>query len=79
MNAWKAAKIKRSVRQIRGEKIFKASLVLISLSILVIVVAFLFTLVIQSLPSIKALGFGFLFGKTWDPVHNIYGTYPFLL
>jgi phosphate transport system permease protein len=25
------------------------------------------------------LGFGFLTGKTWDPVHNIYGTYPFLL
>jgi phosphate transport system permease protein len=79
MNAWKSVKIKRSVKQIRAEKIFKASLVLISLSILVIVIAFLFTLVIESLPSIKALGFGFLTGKTWDPVHNIYGTYPFLL
>ncbi|HEY5371049.1 MAG TPA: phosphate ABC transporter permease subunit PstC [Hanamia sp.] len=79
MNVWKAKKIKRSVRQIRAEKIFRASLVLISLSILVIVIAFLFTLIVQSLPSIKALGFGFLIGKTWDPVHNIYGTYPFLL
>ena len=79
MNVWKAAKIKRSVKQIRAEKIFRASLVLISLSILVIVISFLFTLVVHSLPSIKALGFGFLTGKTWDPVHNIYGTYPFLL
>lgn len=79
MNVWKAVKIKRSVKQIRAEKFFRASLVLISLSILVIVIAFLFTLVVQSLPSIKALGFGFLIGKTWDPVHNIYGTYPFLL
>lgn len=79
MNAWKATKIKRSVKQIRAEKIFKSSLVLISLSILVIVIAFLFTLIVQSLPSIKALGFGFLSGETWDPVHNIYGTYPFLL
>ena len=79
MNVWKAAKIKRSVKQIRAEKIFRASLVLVSLSILVIVISFLFTLIVQSLPSIKALGFGFLIGKTWDPVHNIYGTYPFLL
>ncbi|MET4081992.1 phosphate transport system permease protein [Pedobacter sp. UYP30] len=79
MNVWKAKKIKRSVKQIRAEKVFRASLVLISLSILVIAVAFLLTLVVQSLPSIKALGFGFLYGKTWDPVHNIYGTYPFLL
>ena len=31
------------------------------------------------MPSIKALGFSFLTGKTWDPVANVYGTYPFLL
>jgi phosphate transport system permease protein len=53
--------------------------VLIALSILVLVVSFLLTLIVQSMPSIKALGFGFLFGKTWDPVANVYGTYPFLL
>lgn len=79
MEVWKNIKIKRSFRQIRMEKIFRSSLVLIALSILVLVFAFMLTLVIQSLPSIKALGFGFLYGKTWDPVANIYGTYPFLL
>lgn len=79
MNAWKTIKIKRSFRQIRMEKFFKTSLVLISLSILVLVIGFLLTLVVQSMPSIKALGIKFLFEKTWDPVANIYGTYPFLL
>ena len=79
MDAWKSIKIKRAFRQIRMEKIFKSSLVLITLSILILVIAFLFTLIVQSMPSIKALGIGFLFGKTWDPVANIYGTYPFLL
>ena len=78
-NIWKSIKIKRSFRQIRMENFFKTSLVLIALSILVLVVAFMFTLIIQSLPSIKALGISFLFGKTWDPVANVYGTYPFLL
>ncbi|MGH2647069.1 MAG: PstC family ABC transporter permease, partial [Ginsengibacter sp.] len=79
MNVWKAVKIKRSFRQIRMEKFFKTSLVLIALSILVLVISFLLTLIVQSMPSIKALGFSFLFGKTWDPVANVYGTYPFLL
>ena len=79
MDVWKSIKIKRSLRQIHTERFFKTSLVLIALSILVLVVAFMFTLIVQSMPSLKAFGASFLFGKTWDPVHNIYGTYPFLL
>jgi phosphate transport system permease protein len=79
MEVWKKIKIGRAFRQIRMEKIFRTSLVLIALSILVLVFAFMLTLIVQSIPSIKALGFGFLKGKTWDPVANIYGTYPFLL
>lgn len=78
-DVWKTLKIKRSFRQIRMENFFKTSLVLIAVSILILVVSFLFTLVIQSMPSIKAFGFSRLFGKTWDPVANVYGTYPFLL
>ena len=78
-DAWKRIRIKRTFGQIRMENFFKGSLVLISVTILVLVLSFLFTLIAQSMPSIKALGSGFLFGKTWDPVANIYGSYPFLL
>lgn len=61
------------------EKIFRTSLVLVSLSVLVLTVSFMLTLVVQSMPSIKALGIHFLFGKTWDPVSGVFGTFPFLL
>lgn len=75
----KTVPLKRPFRQIRMEKLFKGSLVLIALSVFILVVSILLTLVVRSLPSIKALGIGFLFSKIWDPVSNIYGTYPFLL
>ncbi len=79
MNVLKSIKIRRSIRQIRMEKFFKTALILIALSILILVISFLLTLIVESMPSIKALGFSFLTGKTWDPVANVYGTYPFLL
>jgi phosphate transport system permease protein len=41
--------------------------------------AFGCTLVVYSIPSFKALGIHFLYGKTWDPVNNVFGAYPFLL
>jgi len=45
----------------------------------VLVLGIMFTLIVQSVPSIKALGAGFLWGKVWDPVRDIYGAFPFLL
>jgi phosphate transport system permease protein len=45
----------------------------------VIVIGILITLIWQSRESIKSLGIGFLWGKIWDPVSNIYGAYPFLI
>jgi len=47
--------------------------------LVIIIIGVLITLIIESLPSIKALGIGFLWGKVWDPVQNIYGAYPFLV
>jgi phosphate transport system permease protein len=72
-------KVKRLYRQIRTEKIFRRMLVLICLIMIVLVIGILLTLIVESLPSIKALGAKYLWGKTWDPVQDIYGAYPFLL
>src|SRR5476651_1845862 len=47
--------------------------------LLVLVIGILITLIIQSMPSIKALGIKYLWGKVWDPVNNVYGAYPFLV
>jgi len=63
----------------KWETIFKRLLVTMGILIVVIVVGVFITLVIQSLPSIKSLGIGYLWGKVWDPVNNVYGAYPFLL
>jgi len=72
-------RLNRSFRQIRTENVFKRTLVIMGLLMVVLVLGILLTLVVESLPSIKALGLGYLWGKTWDPVRDIYGAFPFLL
>ncbi|MHB1922788.1 MAG: phosphate ABC transporter permease subunit PstC [Chitinophagaceae bacterium] len=79
MEILKKIKIRPSFRQIRMENFFKGSLIFLALSVLILVFSILLTLIVESLPSIKALGIHFLFGKTWNPVTNVFGTYPFLL
>jgi len=73
------AKSKRSFRQIRTEKVFRQTLVIAGLIMVVLVLGICLTLVIQSIPSIRSLGLKFLWGKTWDPVKDVYGAFPFLL
>ncbi len=61
------------------EKVFKRSLTLSAIIVVVILVAIFFTLLINSLPTLKTLGVNFLFTKTWDPVADEYGALPFLV
>lgn len=68
-----------SIRKVRAESAFKRALLLSSLAMLVIVVGILFTLVLEALPSIRLLGIKYFWGKTWDPVSNVYGALPFLV
>jgi phosphate transport system permease protein len=65
--------------KIRAESIFKRSLVVIGMSMVVLVLGVLLTLIIESIPSIKSLGLKYLWGRTWDPINNVYGAFPFLL
>jgi phosphate transport system permease protein len=68
-----------SFRQIRTETIFNKTLMIMGLIIIIIVLGILLTLIVQSLPSIKALGPSYLWGKVWNPVEDVYGAWPFLL
>jgi len=61
------------------ELIFRRILVVMSVILLIIVVGILITLILQSIPSIKKSGIGFLWGKTWDPVADVYGALPFII
>ncbi len=72
-------RIKRSHRQIRTENVFKKTLVIVALSTIVLVLGIMVTLAWQSTLSIKASGLGYLWGKVWDPVQDIFGAYPFIL
>jgi phosphate transport system permease protein len=65
--------------QLKWESIFKTLLITISSLLILIVLGILITLIIQSWGTIKSLGIGFLWGRVWDPVSNIYGAYPFLI
>lgn len=44
-----------------------------------LVLGIFITLLIASAPSIKSLGLSFFWGKTWNPVQNVFGAYPFLV
>jgi phosphate transport system permease protein len=68
-----------SYSQMKWETIFKRLLIIMSAILVLLIIGILITLIVQSMPSIKSLGIGFLWGKVWDPVQNIYGAYPFLI
>ncbi|MBA3827935.1 MAG: phosphate ABC transporter permease subunit PstC [Taibaiella sp.] len=72
-------RIKHSYRQIRTEKIFRRTLIFMGVAMVLLVLGIMLTLIVESVPSIKSLGIGYLWGKVWDPVRDIYGAYPFLL
>ncbi len=72
-------KIKSSSGMIRAESLFRKSLLGIGSAMVILVLGVLLTLIIESVPSMKHLGIKYLWGRTWDPVNNVYGAFPFLL
>ncbi|HLX65435.1 MAG TPA: phosphate ABC transporter permease subunit PstC [Puia sp.] len=73
------SRVRRSFRQIRTENVFRQTLTIIGLLMVILLLGILLTLVIKSMPSIKALGLKYLWSSTWDPVQDIYGAAPFLV
>lgn len=68
-----------SLRKVRAEIAFKKTLFITAIIMVVVALAIFLTLVIHSIPSLKALGLKYLWGKTWDPVSGVFGGLPFLL
>ncbi len=62
-----------------SDSVFKTALNVSAVFMLLILAGIFVTLVLESIPSIKAAGFSFLTGKTWDPVFREYGTFVFLV
>ena len=74
-----AKKASRSSKQIRMENFFRKALVVIAVLVLILVTSILFTLIVESIPSLKALGVKYLWSSTWNPAADIYGAWPFLI
>lgn len=62
-----------------SEASFRKILYLAGLGMLILLLAIFFSLMIESLPALRRFGFGFLIGKTWDPVQGEFGALPFLV
>jgi phosphate transport system permease protein len=62
-----------------SEAAFRKILYLAGISVLVLLIAIFLSLLLASLPSIKAFGIRFLTGRTWDPVSQQFGALPFLV
>lgn len=63
----------------RSDALFFGVLNLSSILMLLLLFSIFVTLVVYSLPSIKAFGVRFFIDKTWDPVTGEFGALPFLL
>jgi len=61
------------------DRIFYKLLSLNALLIVILLLAILTTLLMNSMPSIKKFGYMFLFGKDWDPYFNKFGALPFVV
>jgi len=61
------------------DSIFKTVLKAVGVLMLLLLIGIFVTLVIDSLPAIKATGFAFFTGTTWDPVFKEYGSLVFLV
>jgi phosphate transport system permease protein len=61
----------------KQEIIFRRALWISAICILLLLISIFFTLLLSSMPSIRAFGISFVFGKTWDPVIVEFGALPF--
>jgi phosphate transport system permease protein len=69
----------RSVKSITvPESLFRTTLKLSAIIIIALLLCMFLTLLVSSMPSIKALGLKFVYGRTWDPVSEEFGALPLL-
>lgn len=61
-----------------GDWVFRGAVTVAACSILVLVVLIALKMVDSSMPAISRFGFGFLSGRTWDPVFEEFGALPFV-
>lgn len=61
-----------------GDAVFRGLMFGAALLILLIVGVMIIALAVESLPSIREFGFGFLTSREWNPIKNEFGALPFI-
>src|SRR6185437_14474073 len=61
-----------------GDRIFNLTTLLLTLVGLSVLVGLAIALAVDSSPSIRAFGWGFVVGTDWDPVNEHFGALPFI-
>jgi len=69
----------RYMFKVSFDSIFKTALTAVGVLMLLLLAGIFVTLVADSLPAMKATGFSFFTGTTWDPVFKAYGSLVFLV
>jgi phosphate transport system permease protein len=69
----------RPMFKVSSDLVFKTILKTVGVLMLLLLAGIFVTLVIDSLPAIKATGVAFFTGTTWDPVFKEYGSLVFLV
>lgn len=62
----------------RGDAIFRAILFISALLLLIMVLAMIVAIASNSMLSIREFGWGFLIGRSWDPIKGQFGALPFI-
>jgi phosphate transport system permease protein len=65
--------------KVSSDSVFKTVLTAVGVLMLLLLAGIFVTLVVDSLPAMKATGFSFFTGTTWDPVFKSYGSLVFLV
>lgn len=61
-----------------GDTLFRTILIIAAGTILAIVAAMVLMMVLNSMPTIKQFGIGFLTGSDWKPAESVFGALPFI-
>ena len=61
-----------------GDRVFKWTTLLFAACVIAIIGSLAYLLVADSWPAIRRFSWGFLSGRTWDPVHDVFGWLPFV-
>jgi phosphate transport system permease protein len=62
----------------RGDRVYRAALTVLAISLPALLLAFVVELTRQSWPAIQRFGWSFLFTSVWDPVAEVYGAAPMI-